>query len=164
MLSNNDKADIAEALDLLFRGYRTATVGPEMAVLYVEDVAEHSKRAVDETIIAFRRGLVPGRNNAFPPSVPEFVSEVRRRQEELDMSAFWDATVFVEADSAKWRAICDLRGRSMPRVERKGRVGWYVPRDEVEAVSPQLIENHQAMLDKREPVMLTPLLQRMNDV
>lgn len=163
MLSNSDKAEVAESLYLLFRGYRTGEVGPEMAVLYVEDVAKFSRAAVDETILAFRRGQVPGRNNAFPPSVPEFVAEARARNERMEIDAFWEKTVFIEADSAEWRAICELRGRSMPRVDRKGRVGWYVPRDEAEQVPAQLIENYRAILERREPIQIVPQLQKMTD-
>lgn len=163
MLTNDEKARIAEQLGILFSRYRTGEVSPEQAIFYVEDTADLSFRAVSETILRFRKGEIPGRNNAFPPSGPEFVAECRARYDQLQMEEFWEKTVFVEVDTPEWRAICEVRGRSMPIIERKGRSGWYVPRDEAEAVPKQIIENHRALLERREPVEVTPLLQRMSD-
>lgn len=163
MLSNNDKAEIAESLNLLFRAYRTGAVGPEMAVLYIEDSADLSRAAIDETIRAFRRGEVAGRNHAFPPSVPEFVAEARARNERMQVEEFSSKTIFIEADTAEWRAICERRGGSMPRIERKGVTGWYVPKDEVERVPVQTIENYRALLEHRQPLTVVPRLQRMSD-
>ena len=159
MLSNLEKADLADKLAAFFKSYRTSEVSPEMAVFYVEDLSEFSFRAVTETIVRFRKALVPGRNNAFPPSVPEIVAECRQHYEKLQMEEFWDKTVFVEVDTPEWRAICELRKRSMPIIERKGKSGWYVPRDEAEAVPKQTIENHRALLEHREPRVIEPLLQ-----
>lgn len=163
MLSNSDKAEVAEALNLLFRAYRTGAVGPEMAVLYIEDSSEFSRAAIDETILAFRRGEIADRNHAFPPSVPEFVAEARARQDRLQSQEILDNTTFIEADTAIWRAICERRGGSMPRIERKGATGWYVPTDEVQRVPAQAIEKYRALLENRQPLAVVPRLQRMND-
>ena len=104
--------------------------------------------AIETTIVRFRRGEVQDRSAAFAPSVAEFVSEVRATQERIDIAAFWDKTDFIEFDSPEWRVLCRQRGRSMPQIERKGKLGWYVPKDEVAALPPLLLHQEQLMIDE----------------
>jgi len=85
-----------------------------------------------------------------------FVSEVRARQEKLDFEGFWEKTDFIEFGSPQWDALVHLRGRSMPQIERKGKVGWYVPKEEVAAIPPALLE------DGGRPLAL-PSLKTMGD-
>ena len=142
MLKPDEKKQIAAHLMMLFKTFPSSrTIEPEAVVFFVEDVAEFSFRAVEETIKRFRKGEIPNRNPAFAPSVPEFVSEVRARQEKLDFDAFWEKTDFIEFGSPEWDALVHLRGRSMPQIERKGKVGWYVPKEEVAAIPPALLED-----------------------
>lgn len=163
MLNDADKAAVASLLEALYLSFPNGKLAPQAAFYMVEDVSEYSMVAIDETIRAFRRGEVAGRNHAFPPSVPEFVAEARARNERMQVEEFWSKTIFIEADSAEWRAICERRGGSMPRIERKGVTGWYVPKDEVERVPTQTIENYRALLEHRQPLPVVPRLQRMND-
>lgn len=161
MLKQSEKAKIADQVKRMLGTFSSRTIEPESTVYFVEDVAEFSYRAIEATIVAFRRGEIPDRNPAFPPSVAEFVTAVRRRQAEIDVAEFWDKTDFIEEDTPMWRALVKLRGRSMPTVENKGRVGWYVLKEDVAAVPRQLVEEERALLERREPRSVLPMLQRM---
>jgi len=97
------------------------------------------------------RGEVTDRNNAFAPSVAEFIHEVERRQEALDVETFWEKTAFVELDSPQWKAVCRARGGSMPCIERNGKSGWYVPKDELARVTPEMLEYESRTVQFRLP-------------
>ena len=164
MLKPSEKKQVAENLARFFQTFQSSrTIEPEVAVYFIEDVSEFSLRAIEDTISAFRRGEIENRNNAFAPSVAEFVAEVRTRQDRLQSQEILDNTTFIEAETAIWRAICERRGGSMPRIERNGVTGWYVPTDEVERVPAQAIEKYRVLLENRQPLAVVPQLQRMND-
>lgn len=153
-------------LERLFKTYQSSrTIEPEAVVYYVEDCAEFSLEAVNEAITRFRRGLVPDRSPAFAPSVAEFVSEVRERQEAIDVREFWDKTDFILLDTPEWKGICEARDlRSMPSIEYKGpnaefrgKFGWYVDKAQVKAAQP-LIAKHRkesARIAARGPLRLS---------
>ena len=140
--------------------YEAATV-----VMFVTDCDEFPLQAVLDAAHAFRTDLVDGRNAAFPPSIAEFVREVRRRSRMLEFEAIMSRTEFVTVDSPLWRALCERRPTgSMPIVERAGGAsGWYVPKEEVASVSAQRIEYHRALLEKREERQLNVALPRMGE-
>lgn len=153
---------VSDRLSAFFGTFQSSRSIEKSAVVYfVEDVTEFSLRAVDETIVRFRRGEVPDRNNDFAPSVAAFVAEVRRRQGEIDNEAFWEKTAFIEAESLEWRLLCKRRGRSMPQVERGAKIGWYVPKDEVAELTPQMIEDERALLEHRDPRPVIPQLRKI---
>jgi hypothetical protein len=155
MLNPNEKQSVAKSLGLLFSAFPASrAIDPEATVFYVEDVSVFSLIAIDRAISRFRRGQVADRNNAFAPSVAEFVAEVAKRQEAYDVETFWDKTAFVEFDTPEWRALCKQRGGSMPAVERNGKSGWYVPKDELARLPAHLIEAETVLL--ANPVRFMP--------
>lgn len=97
---------------------------------------------------AFIRGEVEGSNPDFAPSAPRLAKEAKAVDERLAQEAFWDKTEFVEFDTPEWRAICKQRGGSMPEVERNGKRGWYVPKDEVAAIPARLISEERDALER----------------
>lgn len=154
MLNPNEKQSVAKSLGLLFSAFPASrAIDREASVLYVEEVATFSLIAIDRAISRFRRGEVADRNNAFAPSVAEFVAEVAKRQEAYDVETFWDKTAFVLFDTPEWRALCKQRGGSMPSVERNGKSGWYVPKDELARLPAHLIEAETLLL--ANPVKFT---------
>lgn len=50
-------------------------------------LADSSSQSIIEAAERFTRGLVAGQSKTFAPSVPEFVGEVARRQELIDIQA-----------------------------------------------------------------------------
>lgn len=141
MLNPNEKQSVAKSLGLLFSAFPASrAIDPEATVFYVEDVSMFSLIAIDRAISRFRRGQVADRNNAWAPSVAEFVAEVAKRQEAYDVETFWDETTFVECDTPEWEAVCKHRGGGMPCIERDGKSGWYVPKDELARIPPEAIE------------------------
>ena len=113
---------------------------------------------------AFIRGEVEGSNPDFAPSAPRLATEAKAVDERLAQKAFWDKTEFVEFDTPEWRAICKQRGGSMPEVERNGKRGWYVPKDEVAAIPTRLIAQERALLEKLdEKQFVAPGLRRISN-
>jgi len=162
VLKPSEKAKIADQLTALFKTFQSSrTIEREAIVFYVEDTAEYSVPAIEEAIRRFRRGEVEDRNPDFAPSVAAFVTEVREAQERIDVAAFWDKTDFIEFDSAEWRALCRQRGRSMPVIERRGKQGWYVPKDEVAALPPQIVAEERKFLESFVPAPSLPMLPKM---
>jgi hypothetical protein len=163
MLKNSEKARVAEKLGLMFKAFPASRIDPEATVLFVESVASFSLPAVLESIQRFQDGEDrTDRNREYAPSVPVFRRETKAIQERMDIVAFWENTTFIEADSPEWRAICKQMGRSMPIIERDGKSGWYLAKDEIEKLAPALVESERALLEHRDarPIPL-PAMRRM---
>jgi len=113
---------------------------------------------------AFIRGEVEGSNPDFAPSAPRLATEAKAIDERLAQEAFWNKTEFVEFDTPEWRALCKQRGGSMPQVERGGKQGWYVPKEEVLAIPQRLIEQERAELAQVDggKTIVAPRLGRLN--
>lgn len=54
---------------------------------FEERLTELSIEAVNRAVDRYRDGDVPGQNKRFPPTVPEFIEEVRRCQDVIDIIA-----------------------------------------------------------------------------
>lgn len=144
-----------------FPSYHTmrSTDLTNLARSYVEPCLAVPIEAVRDTARAIASGEME-RNHPFAPSVPEFVSEARRRADRSKAEAAAAAQEFVEKDSVKWRALCAVRGKGMPEVERDGKVGWYVLRDEIAAIPAPVIEKYRAMRNAPRLALPEPKMQR----
>ena len=164
-MNAKERLKASEEIQRMLASFSAARYDGPTVVLFVTDSDPFPLQAVVDAAVAFRTDLVPGRNPAFPPSIGEFLREVRQRTGLLQFEAFKAMTEFVEVDTPLWCAICENRPlKGMPVVERPGQAsGWYVPKDEVAAVSPQRIEHHRAILEKREERIIQPILPKMED-
>jgi len=164
-MNKAERVKASEAIDRMLRTFSAARYEADILVTFVTDCDEYSLQAVLDACVAFRTGLVDGFNGAFPPSGNQFISEVRRRDRQLEYEAIMARTEFVAVDSPLWRALCERRPtKGAPIVERTGGAsGWYFPKDEVASVLPQRIEYHRAILEKREERQIAVSLPRMGE-
>ena len=163
-MSTTDRMAIeAEILGVLkcFPSYHTMRSADliDLARAYVEPCLGLPLEAIRDTARMIARGEV-ARSHPFPPSVPEFASAARIRSEQIRAEQLAASKEFVEKDSVKWRAICAVRGKGMPEVERDGKVGWYVPKDEIAALPPPVVEKYRALRDGPRMALPAPKMQR----
>lgn len=126
---------------------------------YVNAIMDCEVEALKESCSRFAKGAVEGRNNSFMPSAAEIAAETRRVQERMDIEAFHERTTFVEFDTPEWRALCQVRGRSMPQVKHGSVEGWWVPKDELAALPEQIVNEHR--VGGIDRVVALPSLKRI---
>jgi hypothetical protein len=108
----------------------------------------------------FVRGEVDRLNHNRAPSAPELAIEVRRLAVETEAAERWADTVFIPADGPEWKALVEARaGRQMPRTDRNGVEGWYVSRNALKALQPQIKahSDEMARIVSRGPLLLSDM-------